>query len=64
MNGIRPAFLSGKLLPHSYFEKPDPYKNAPSCNVNLLQLSRYAKTHNKAISEITADEIEQFVISK
>ncbi len=64
MNGTRPAFLAGKTLPSSYFEKPNPYKNAPSCNVNLLQLSRYAKSQGKPISQVTAEELERFVLKK
>ena len=47
MNGTktleRPKFLEGVDLPNSYYETPDPYKSAPSCNVNLLELSRYAR---------------------
>ena len=45
-----PTFLIGKQLPQSYFEQPNPYKNAPSCNVNLLQLLWYAKEQGKALS--------------
>ena len=63
MNGIEPVFLSGKQLPPSYFEAPNPYKNAPSCNVNLLKLSKYAKSQNKALVQLTADEIAMFAIN-
>ena len=62
MNGIEPVFLRDKKLPPSYFEAPNPYKNAPSCNVNLLLLSRYAKEHNKAMAQLTAEEIMQFAV--
>lgn len=62
MNGIKPNFLSGKQLPSSYFETPNPYKNAPSCNINLLQLSRYAKKQNKQIAQLTENEVNQFNI--
>lgn len=64
MNGIKPTFLKDKKLPQSYYETPNPYKNAPSCNVNLLLLSRYAKMHNKAISQVTAEEVEKFALTK
>lgn len=62
MNGTEPVFLKGKTLPPSYFETPNPYKNAPSCNVNLLQLSRYAKRQNKPLAQLTAEEVMQFSI--
>lgn len=60
--GIRPTFLIGKQLPQSYYEQPNPYKNAPSCNVNLLQLSRYAKEQGKTLSQLTENEIGKFAI--
>lgn len=65
MNGTntinnKPKFLIGKQLPQSYYEQPSPYKNAPSCNVNLLQLSRYAKQQGKVISQLTENEIVMF----
>ena len=67
MNGInaigtKPTFLIGKQLPQSYFEQPNPYENVPSCNVNLLQLSRYAKEQGKALSQLTENEIEKFAM--
>ena len=64
MNGTRPVFLKDKELPPSYYEAPNPYKNAPSCNVNLLLLSRYAKAHNKAISQVTAEEVANFALAR
>ena len=67
MNGTNtidnnPKFLIGRQLPQSYYEQPSPYKNAPSCNVNLLQLSRYAKKQGKALSQLTENEIIKFAI--
>lgn len=62
MNGTKPAFLKDKNLPNSYFEAPNPYKNAPSCNINLLKLSRYAKSQNKTLVQLTEKEIMQFEI--
>ena len=64
MNGIKPNFLSEKQLPQTYYETPNPYKNAPSCNVNLLMLSRYAKKHNKQIVQLTENEVNHFKIIK
>lgn len=65
MNGInvdKPKFLETEKLPESYYETPSPYKNAPSCNVNLLELSRYAKKMGKKIIELTKEEVQQFAI--
>lgn len=62
MNGMKPKFLEGKVLEAGYFEKTDPYKNAPSCNVNLLELFRYAKRVGKKLVELTQEEVRQFHI--
>lgn len=66
MNGTktlgRPKFLEGENLPNSYYETPNPYKNAPSCNVNLLELSRYARKMGKKLIELTKEEVQQFAI--
>lgn len=48
--------------PDSYFEPPDSYKNAPSCHVNLLELSRYAKKHGVAIKDLSEEDIKKFRI--
>jgi hypothetical protein len=49
MNVIKPHFLKESQLTVDYYRQPNPYVNAPSCNVNLLELSRYAKkTKEKA----------------
>ena len=66
MNGTKtlekPKFLEGENLPNSYYETPNPYKNAPSCNVNLLELSRYARKMGKKLIELTKEEVQQFAI--
>lgn len=66
MNGTktleRPKFLEGVELPNSYYETTDPYKSAPSCNVNLLELSRYARKSGKKLVELTKEEVQQFAI--
>jgi hypothetical protein len=46
----------------SYYEQPNPYVNAPSCHVNLLELSRYAKRCGKKLVDLTHDEVKQFSI--
>lgn len=49
MNGTQPKFWEDTNPENTYYEKPDPYKNAPSCNVNLPELSRYAKRTGKRV---------------
>ena len=58
----RPKFLENEELPSSYYEAPDPYKSAPSCNVNLLELSRYARRIGKKLVELTKEEVLQFAL--
>ena len=62
MNGTKPRFLNNSTLHQNYYEQPNPYVNAPSCHVNLLELSRYAKKHGKELSELTQKEIQRFSI--
>ena len=44
----------------SYFKPVDPYREPPVCNINLLALSRYAKSVGKKITDLTHDEISKF----
>ena len=62
MNGTKPKFLEGVQLKPEYYEQPNPYKNVPSCNVNLLELSRYAKSEGKVFVELTKEEVGEFSI--
>ena len=62
MNGTKPNFLKDSSLTPIYYKKPNPYVNAPSCHVNLLELSRYAKKHGKKLIELTQEEISRFSI--
>jgi hypothetical protein len=62
MNGTKPRFLENETIAPSYYEQPDPYVNAPSCHVNLLELSRYARQCGKNLTELTRDEVKQFSI--
>ena len=55
MNGTKPKFLKKSALNPEYFKEPNPYMNAPSCHVNLLKLSRYAKKHRKKLIDLTQD---------
>lgn len=62
MNGMRPKFLEKETLDASYYEPQNPYVNAPSCHVNLLELSRYAKKCGKKIVELSKEEVLKFSI--
>ena len=59
-----PKFLEGKPLPEGYFDPVDPYKSAPSCNIDLGKLAAYAKKNNKTMWELTADEVKMFETQK
>jgi len=62
MNGMKPKFLENSELPAGYYEAPNPYKNAPSCRVNLLELSRHAKRCGKKLADLTSEEVKKFAI--
>ena len=62
MNGTKPKFLENKPVPPSYYEEPNPYINSPSCHVNLLELSRYARKCGKKLVELTEEEVKMFSI--
>lgn len=62
MNELKPRFLEGDAVHAGYYEKPNPYVNAPSCHVNLLEMSRYAKRNRKKLVELTREEVKQFSI--
>ena len=59
MNGTKPRFMKNSEVNQSYYEQPNPYVNAPSCHVNLLELSRYAKRCGKKLVELTQDEVKK-----
>lgn len=62
MNATKPKFLENTEIHQSYYEKPNPCVDAPSCHVNLLELSRYAKRYGKNLEELTQEEVEMFSI--
>lgn len=62
MNSNFVANKTGESKTNLYYEQPNPYVNAPSCNVKLLELSRYAKKHNKKLVELTREEVARFSI--
>ena len=63
MNGTKPKFLDESALQKDYYEQPNPYVNPPSCNVNLLELSRYAKRMGKKLVDLTTEEVNKFSIN-
>ena len=62
MNGTKPKFLHNTILHPDYYKTPNPYVNAPSCNINLLELSRYAKKNGKKLTDLSHEELQQFAI--
>jgi hypothetical protein len=60
MSGTRPKFLENMTMNESYYSQPNPYMNAPSCQVNLLELSRYARQQRKTLAELTLEEVRKF----
>lgn len=59
---LRPEFMKKAVLSKSYYETPNPYVNAPSCHVNLLELSKYAREKGKKLADLFQDEVNQFLI--
>ena len=49
------------VLSKSYYETPNPYVNAPSCHVNLLELSKYAREKGKKLADLSKEEVNQFL---
>lgn len=61
MSEMKPNFLK-ESMPESYYLEQNPYLETVSCNVNLLELSRYARKHNKRIMDLTKEEVRKFAI--
>lgn len=59
---LNPEFIKKAVLSKSYYETPNPYVNAPSCHVNLLELSRYARKKGKKLADLSQEEVNQFLI--
>ena len=60
MSGTRPLFLENATVAPGYYEAPNPYADAPVCKVNLLELSRYARSVGKKLVELTKEEVDRF----
>lgn len=58
---LRPEFMKKAVLSKSYYETPNPYVNAPSCHVNLLELSKYAREKGKKLADLSKEEVNQFL---
>lgn len=56
----KPKFLDGVELPASHYQSPDPYNDAPDCEISLLALSKYARSRNKRITDLSCEEVLQF----
>ena len=63
INGKIPKFLEDETLPKGYLNPPNPYEEAPKCNVNLLELSRYARRYGKSLVELTKEEVNMFRVT-
>ena len=59
---LRPEFMKKAVLSKSYYETSNPYVNAPSCHVNLLELSKYAREKGKKLADLSKEEVNQFLI--
>lgn len=62
MNGIKPKFMECDIVSENYYEMQDPYVDAPSCHVDLLELLRYAKKCGKKLTELSKEEVQKFAI--
>lgn len=62
MNGIEkvPLILADSM--EDYVATPDPYKNAPDCKVDILELSRYARKTGRKIIDLSPEEILRFKV--
>ena len=64
MSRMEPKFWENEMVQQNYYEKPNPYVTAPSCHVNLLLMSRYARECGKKLMELTAEEVKKFSIQR
>lgn len=64
MNGTEKEteFLADIRIPFSTVS--DPYRNPPTCTLNLLELAKYAEAKEKDVSELSIEEIAQFKVKE
>ncbi len=58
----KPKFMENAIPNQDYYKQPNPYVNVPSCHVNLLEFSRYARKSGKKLVDLTQDEVKIFSI--
>ena len=63
MNGRKVKYWEGRTPPATYYQKPNPYANAPASNINLYELTKYAKRIGKKIADMSYDEVQMFSVS-
>ena len=62
MDGIKVRYWEGRTPPPEYYEPPDPYKPGPKCNINLSELTKYARRTGKRIVDMTYEEVQAFAV--
>ena len=55
-----PEFLKGEPLPKGYYDATNPYEDPSKSDVNLRELSRYARECGKRIVDLTKEEVGMF----
>lgn len=63
MSEPKAKYWEGRTPPAEYYQTPDPYSRAPECNINLRELSGYAKSTGKKIIDMTYEEVQKFAVS-
>lgn len=63
MSGMKAKYWEGRTPPAEYYQTPNPYSHAPECNINLLELTRYAKSIGKKTIDMTYEEVQKFAVS-
>ena len=56
----KPKFLEEMDLPTDYYAEPNPYEGVKSANIDLLELSRYARRNDKKLVELSREEVQRF----
>ena len=56
-----PRFLEGEELPKGYYDPPDPYSSPDTGKYNLGAMVRYAQSHGKQVTDLTKEEVKEFI---
>ena len=62
MSKANVKYWEGRTPPAAYYQPPSPYSRAPECNINLLELTEYARSVGKHISDMNYEEIQKFAV--